>query len=35
MEATKEDVVADGKMLKPLVHDVTTSASFPYATKIG
>ena len=31
MEVTKEDV-ADGKMLKPLVHDVTTSAaSFPYA----
>jgi hypothetical protein len=30
MEVTKEDL-ADGKMLKPLVHDVTTSASFPYA----
>ncbi|MGA9171160.1 MAG: IS5 family transposase [Nitrososphaeraceae archaeon] len=32
MEVTKEDV-ADGKMLKPLVHHVTTSASFPYATE--
>src|SRR5690349_13201699 len=32
MEVTKEDV-ADGKMLKPLVHNVITSASFPYATE--
>lgn len=32
MEVTKEDV-ADGKMLKPLVHHVTTSASFPYTTE--
>ena len=32
VEVTKEDV-ADGKMLKPLVHNVITSASFPYATE--
>jgi hypothetical protein len=33
MEVTKEDL-ADGKMLKPLVHHVTASlASFPYATE--
>jgi DDE family transposase len=33
MEVTKEEDVAGGKMLKPLVHHVTTSASFPYATE--
>jgi hypothetical protein len=33
MEVTKEEVIADGKILKPLVHHMTTSASFPYATE--